>query len=396
MLPAPIEPTEIDLDLLNLELDRTKSHVFRDKNAGFLGALMCYLNFMWVEDIDTAATDGVNFYWNPHFFLQLTADTRKTVLMHELWHVAFLHMLRKGDRDHLTFNWACDIVINNMLENEGYSFEGIESCWKDQSFGQQSAEEIYDQICAKKLHPPCNNPFGATGKGTVTPDGKPLPQCDMQAPSNGQQQQAINNVIQAAHSARMTGQAGSIPGEVEKTLKTFLAPIIPWETALHRFFQDLIEHDFSWQVRDRRYNDVYLPGEIEDQGRLEHLIYYLDVSGSVSDAQVIRFNSEVKFIKDTYQPRKLTLVQFDTRITWEKTFLEEDPFDELVVIGRGGTHLGPVRDHMIQNKPTAAIIFSDLQCVPMQKLPIKVPTIWVAIANRSASVPFGDIIHIKA
>jgi len=399
MQPALIEVTDLDLDFLNRELDRTKSHVFRDKNAGFLGALMCYLNFVWDESLPTAATDGINFYWNPNWFLSLVPDARKTVLMHELWHVAFLHMIRLGDRDHLIFNYACDIVINNMLENEGYSFKGIEDCWKDQSYGEQSAEEIYDQLRQKQLHPPCSNPFGNTGKGTLDPNGKPIPgdhQGDMRQPSAGQTQQAVNNVIQAAHSARMSNQAGSIPGEVEKTLKQFLAPIIPWETALHRFFQDLSETDFSWQVRDRRYSDVYLPGEIEDQGRLEHLVYYLDVSGSVTDAQVIRFNSEVKYIKDTYNPKKLTLVQFDTRITWEKTFLEEDPFDELVVIGRGGTDLRPVRAHMIEHQPTAAIVFSDLYCEPMERLPTDTPIIWVAIANRSAQVLFGEVIHIKA
>jgi predicted metal-dependent peptidase len=396
MQPAPIEPTEIDINQLNRELDRTKSHVFRDKNAGFLGALMCYLNFMWLEDIPTAATDGVNFFWNPIWFLSLEPDTRKTVLMHELWHVAYIHIIRKGNRDHLIWNYACDIVINNMLENEGYSFKGVEGCWKDQSYGEQPAEQIYDQLIQKQINPPCSNPFGSTGKATYDPNGPPQPQGDMHQPSAGEQQQVINNVVQAAHSARMSGQAGSIPGEVETHLKTFLATIIPWETLLHKFFQDLLEHDFSWQVRDRRYSDIYMPGEIEDEGRLEHLIYYLDVSGSVTDAQVIRFNSEVKFIKETYHPKKLTLVQFDTRITWQRTFLEEDPFNEIVIVGRGGTDLTPVRAHMIEHRPTAAIIFSDLYCAEMQPLPVPVPTIWVAIANRSATVPFGDIIHIKA
>lgn len=403
MQPAPIEPAELDMGQLNLELDRTKSHVFRDKSAGFLGALMCYLNFIWSEDLPTAATDGINFWWNPVWFQGLVPDARKTVLMHELWHVAFLHMIRLGDRDPLTWNYACDIVINNMLENEGYSFEGIENCWKDQSYGLQPAEEIYDQLYAKQIQPPCNNPFGGTGKATQSTSGPPqpgnspqTPQGDMQQPSAGQQQQAVSNVVQAAHSARMSGQAGSIPGEVESTIKTFLAPIIAWETLLHRFFQDLMTHDFSWQVRDRRYADVYLPGEIEDEGRLEHLIYYLDVSGSVTDAQAVRFNSEVKFIKETYNPKKLSLVQFDTRITWQKTFLEEDTFDEIVIIGRGGTDFRPVRAHMIENKPTAAIIFSDMYCTPMQPLPVEVPTIWVAIDNRQANVAFGELIHIKA
>lgn len=393
MTPAP---TELDMNQLNRELDRTKTHVFMSKSAGFMGALMCYLNFIWTDDVPTAAVDGVNFFWNPHWFHEMDPEARKTVLMHELWHVAFLHIVRLGSRDMLVWNWATDIVINNMLENEGYSFKGIEDCWKDQSFGQASAEEIYETLILQKMNPPCNNPFGNSGKATHNPGSPPQPEGDLRQPTKADQQQAVNNVVQAAHSARISGLAGSIPGEVEQVLKQFLAPIIPWQTVLHRFFQDLAETDFSWQVRDRRYGDIYLPGELADEGRLEHLIYYLDVSGSVTDAQVIRFNSEVKYIKEIFNPKKLTLVQFDTRITSEKTFLEEDPFNELVVIGRGGTDLHPVREHILKHKPTAAIVFSDLYVTPMETVPDQFPIIWVAIGNRSATVPFGELIHIKA
>lgn len=393
---ALVEAPTLDLELLNRELDRTKSNVFRSKNAGFLGALMCYLNFIWDETMPTAYVDGVNFGWNPTWFLSLVPEARKTVLMHELWHCALMHILRCGDRDPLEWNYATDIVINNMLENEGYSFEGIEDCWKDQSYGTMSAEEIYDLRQSQKLHPPCGNPFGTTGKATADSSGKPTPQGDMRQPSQKQIQDGISNVVQAAHSARITNNAGSIPGEVEKVIKTFLTPIIPWETVLHRFMEDLIEHDYSWRVRDRRYREIYLPGEEEEAGKLEHLLYAIDVSGSVTDAQVVRFNSEIKFIKERFNPKKLSVIQFDTRITWEKTFTEDDPFDEIVVIGRGGTNLEPVREHIIKTKPTAAIVFSDLHCTPMKKLPKEIPVIWVAIANRSATVPFGDIIHIKA
>lgn len=395
MFNAVTSTSDIDLTALDRHLDRVKSHVFLGNAAAFLGSLMCQLNFMWTKDIPTAAVDGTNFYWNPDFFTKLTPEAKATVLMHELWHIACLHMLRRGARIPLIWNWACDIHINNKLENEGYSFEGIEDCWKDQSFGDQPPEDIYDQLIIQNLHPPCMNPFGSTGKATYNANGPPQPGGDMLDPTAQQKQQAVASVVQAAHSARMSNQAGSIPGEIESVIKQFLAPIIKWEILLARFFEDLLERDYSWQARDRRYPNIYMPGDVEDTGKLEHLIYYLDVSGSVTDAQAVRFNSEVKFIKDTFNPKKLTLVQFDTRITDEKEFLETDPFDEIVIIGRGGTDLRPVHAHIIKSQPTAAIIFSDLWCAPMDPLPVSVPVIWVAINNLGAEVPFGQIIHIK-
>ena len=119
----------------------------------------------------------------------------------------------------------------------------------------------------------------------------------------------------------------------------------------------------------------------------------MDVSGSISDHDILRFNSEVKFIKETFNPIKLTLVQFDTRISSEQTMTEDEPFDKIVVLGRGGTCLRPVRQHIIDNEPTAAIIFTDLYVAPMQELPIEVPIIW-ASTSTGISVPFGKLIHV--
>ena len=89
---------------------------------------------------------------------------------------------------------------------------------------------------------------------------------------------------------------------------------------------------------------MYLPSLIDDDGGLDHLIYYLDVSGSISDGDIIRFHSEFKYVKEHFEPEKMTMVQFDTRITQEKVFHKEDPFVETHVVGRGGTSLVPVRE----------------------------------------------------
>ena len=115
----------------------------------------------------------------------------------------------------------------------------------------------------------------------------------------------------------------------------------------------------------------------------------------MTDAQALRFNSEVKYIQEVLKPQRLTLVQFDTCIQDVKEFKEEDPFDEIKIIGRGGTSFEPVRKHMLEHHPTAAIVFSDMWCEPMQPLDEEIPIIWVAIDNRTATIPFGKLIHIK-
>lgn len=411
-MSAAVQQEPLDQYRLTKELDRAKSLVFRGKNAAFLGSLQCSLNFYWTVDIKTAATDGVNLMWNPYWFLKLPPATRGTVLLHELWHPGRLHMQRMGNRNPKVWNWACDIRINNDLTAEGHSFEGVEWCWRDPSFPPGTPEEdIYDALIKN-----CMVPTGGAWS-LHAPDGSPQepdPNNDPDMPelpgddgtdmlqnrklSKEDQARAVNNVVRAMQQAKLANQAGNIPGDVEVILNQFLAPIVPWEQLLHRFMSDLTEDGYSWKRPNRRFlgnSNLYLPACVEDEGKLDHLIYYEDVSGSISDTDALRFNSEFKYVKETFQPHKMTLVQFDTRITQEVTYKQEDPFDQVKIIGRGGTSLVPVREHLLEHRPTAAVVFSDLQCDPMESLPFEIPIIWVCINNRTATVPFGKLIHIR-
>lgn len=382
---------------LQKDLDRVKSKVFIGNNSAFLGPLMCSMEFHWDTSFPTAATDGLKIWWNPDWFRSLKPESRATVLVHELWHPARMHMHRRGDRDPKIWNYACDIRINNDLENERndagkplYSFEGLEWCWKDHSFdanGRASEEAIYEELLKRGQQP----------KGHTWNSQAPDSPGDMLPATSAQVREQVAAVISAAHQARLSGKPGDIPGEIEEVIKEFLKPVVPWERKLMKFFTDLLEDHHTWSRPNRRHlhTGLYLPSRFTDDGRLAHLRYYLDTSGSIMTKDIVRFNSEVKYVWDTLKPERMTLVQFDTRITKVTEFNEGDTFEEIEVKGRGGTSLREVREDMIKEMPTAAIIFSDLECAPMEALPFDIPTLWVCIRNRNIAVPFGDLIHIR-
>lgn len=374
---------EADFDALGLtrDLDRVKARVFMGRNAAFLGSVMCSLNMIWTQEVKTAAVDGINLFWNPDWFLKIPPETREMVLVHELWHIARMHLVRREQRDPEKWNWACDIRINNDLEDDGFTFAGTNP-WKDQRFSGWVEEDIYDWLVD---HPEYCMRGGSWGDDD---DDDMLEAAATAA-------ELLGIPIQAQHQARMSGEAGTIPGDIEEMIKQFLAPVIPWEVHLHKWFSDQLDTSYTWARPNRRYTDLYLPSTFEDDGRLEHLIYFLDCSGSISHSQAVRFNSEVKYVKDMYNPAKMTLVLFDTVIQRVYEMTEEDPFDEIKIAGRGGTSLTCVRDYIEQHKPSAAIIFSDLEVAPMEPLSEPVPVLWVAIGNPSATVPFGDLIHIR-
>lgn len=385
---ASYEESEPSLNYTELqrELDVIKSRVFLGNNAAFLAPLMCSMDFIWTKEIPTAATNGLTIWWNPIWFMALPPKTRETVLMHELWHVARLHMLRCDNRDHKIWNYACDIRINNDLEKMGYKFD-MTMPWLDHSFdvsGDQPEEAIYDELIKKLQQTPKTGAWGdKDGNG------------DLEKLSKASEKAIINKVVQAQQSALKSNKPGDIPGDTQSILDKFLKPKIHWEEALMNFFTEKFSFYYSWKRPNRRHQEIYLPSRKQDEnGKLTHLMYFLDVSGSVSDEQITRFNSEIKYIKDVLKPEKLTLVQFDTCIRHIDIFEENDPFEKLCVIGRGGTSLVPVREMILKEQPSAAVIFSDLYCPPME--PIDIPTIFVAVDNPNASVKFGDLIKIEA
>lgn len=370
------------------EYDRTQAQAFLGKSAAFFGSLLCSLKFSWQrENCDTAQTDGTELQFNPDFFVWLKPETRKTVLMHELWHVGYLHGIRQGSRDPEFWNYACDIYINNQLEDDGYSFEGVEKCWKDPKYKGWVEEDIYDDLMKNPHKKP--KALGAFGTGSGG---------DMVSPTSGSSPATIvNNVVRALQQQKLAGGtlAGTGAGRMQEVITQFLKPVIPWQQVLFDFFTDIDDTKYTWARPNRRYPDMYLPSLEDDEGRLRHLAYFEDVSGSINNADSLRFNSEVAYVKSQFNPKKMTLLTFDTVIQDEIDITEEDTFEEIKITGRGGTCLKPVREWIIKNKPTAAIIFSDMHVAPMEELPFDIPIIWVCLGNRNATVPFGEILHIE-
>lgn len=361
---------------LEKEMDKTKSRVFLGNNAAFLGTIMCSLEFSWDSDIPTACTNGTYMKWNPTWFLSLPEATRCTVLVHELWHVARLHAIRGEGKKHREWNWACDFIINNGMEDDGYTFEGTEPCL-DQEYSGMSEEEVYEKLVENDFE---ISPSSWSG--------------DIEPPTSIEKQQTVSIVVKAIQTVKMLGQYSKMVANIEELVEGMLKPVIPWQRLLYNFFDAMVSDEYSWKRPNRRYQDMYLPCKTEDDIMLKNLHYYFDVSGSVDTEQLRRFNTELKHVKTTFNPERMTLIQFDTSIRCTELIESNAVFDKLKAIGRGGTDLEPVREHIHKTKPTAAIIFSDLDCPPMEPLDFKIPIIWIVIGNPDVRPSFGTVIHL--
>lgn len=392
--------------------NRAKMGLFVKKGAMFISTMYFSLKQSWTTAIPTACTDGDVLLINPEFFQKISKDMRVTLLAHEAWHVALMHPLRIGNRDPEKWNAACDYAINIMLKDMGYQFDNNLGLLDDQ-YRDMSAEQIYDKLpdppkgggggafsnmggMGQDLRqpgqqPPGNNQQNQQGNG---PGGNQQPQPQMSQKTPQQiEQQVQANLVKAQMQSKMSGkEAGVIPGDLEAYIDAMLNPKLPWEVILENHMNEMVKDNYSWSKPNRRFMpDYYLPSQYGEG--LSNITWYFDISGSVSDDQIRRFNSEVRHVHDQFTPKITRIVTFDTRIQDVYEFSGDESFTGLEFHGRGGTSLHCVMEHANKSSPDLAIVFSDLYCEEMTKEP-PFPVIWICADNPNGVVNFGTLIHV--
>jgi len=107
-------------EMRTLQEDRIlRAKIASQKEKPFFYFLFSRLNIKEICDEKICPTMFVNSMgdmgYNPAFLSKLSLPELTGVMFHEVMHVAFLHLLRLGGRDHNAWNTAVDIVANQIL-----------------------------------------------------------------------------------------------------------------------------------------------------------------------------------------------------------------------------------------------------------------------------------------
>ena len=367
-------------------LDKLKLDIFKNKKIGALfGSLLCNIEWKWSNEISTACTNGTYIKFNESWFSSLSPENRLFVGLHEMQHILRLHQIRRGKRDPHTWNIACDIVINESLVNDGFRLPtgGIleSSLLMDNSL--ESEEDVYDFIL-KNGTQINNTVFGVEGDTDDLGDPEEGEECIDLTP---QEARNVTEIVTAAISqAKQSGQAGGLAGQISSHLENFLNPIVPWELALRKFFIELGgASKKDWSRRNRRFKKVYMAKRVPDHNALTKVMFFLDTSGSVTDEELQKYLGEIKHVQETLNPLELQVVQFDYFIQKTDVYKIGDKITGMDISGRGGTSLEPVKKLIDEEKPSVVVIFSDLECSPMERP--KVPVIWITQKTPYSWVP---------
>ena len=402
----------------------------------FFGALALRLKVVEDPSCKTFWTDSVSIGYNPAYLAGLNDLETRGVLAHEVLHVANGHCWRQGDRDPDLWNDACDHAINPIIVDAGMLLP--KGALMDVRFRGKSAEEIYGILVHEKRQKQkqqqqgkgqqdggkpggqsdqqpgdptggSSPPQSANGANTPSAGSDPAASANANAdpaPSCGEIRQYVADdrakqeaewkvaVHQAAKAAQMRG---GMPGGLQGMIAQAVEPAVDWRPILHRFAQDLSPTDYSFAIPNRRYLHMrlYLPSLHEPA--VGDAVFVRDSSGSVWDETQAQFAAEILAVNDAVRPRRLIVMDCDTRVTQIQTFERGKAVDLQPVLGGGGTSfLDPFRrlaDDGIH--PAFLVYLTDMDGRFPDEGP-SYPVLWASTTplRRARQAPFGEVVEV--
>jgi predicted metal-dependent peptidase len=320
----------------------------------------------------TAATDGRRFYYNTQFINLLSPKELEFLFGHEVLHVVYDHMGRRDTRDPQLWNVAADYCVNADLIQQriGERITKVPVLY-DSKYDGMTSEEVYDDLFknAKKINlnqlikqvlDDHMDPEGSDGDG----DG------DKKDGGNGrpkisaeEQKQIRDEIKEAVLSAAQICGAGSIPSGVKRLIDSLTMPQMNWRELLAQQIQSTIKSDFTWMRPSRKgwHNSAIMPGM--KPGEMIDICVAIDMSGSVSEAQLRDFFGEVTGIMSQYDDYRIHLWTFDTEVYNPQVFTQDNLSDMMNYEpqGGGGTMFECNWEWMKENgiEPKKLVFFTD-------------------------------------
>ena len=346
----------------------------------FIGNVALNLPYIVDYGVKTAATNGKNIRYNPHFVDSLNDEERKFLVAHECLHPMLEHTYRRNGRNHKRWNQAADYVINKLLDDEkiGKMPQGGLLDNNIHQAGGGTTDGIYNIL-------PEPDEDGNNGHGD------PLDDCNDggDTPAEQAQQEAEwkVRVAQAAQAAKMMGKMSA---GLERLVGEILKPKVDWRDVLRKFLEKCKSDQRTWSKFNRRFlaQGIYLPSVSGES--LGEIAFAVDCSGSITQDVIDQFAAEILSAKEDGNPTKIHVVYFDSEVSHYECYGRDDDLD-IKPHGGGGTAFSPVFEYFAEHdiNPVACVFLTDLCCNDFGEQP-DYPVLWVSTDEGTA--PFGEVV----
>ena len=401
-LVGPTDP-KIDLQARERLVTARIGLLLRHSFFGNLATRMSLTNAD--EWCSTAATDGLKFYYNSRFIMMLKPKEVEFLVAHEVLHVVYDHMGRRGTRDPQLFNIANDYAVNADLKRHKVGqFITTVPCLYEQKYDGKSSEEIYDDLMKNVQKIDINSlidqmiddHLDGDGDGESDGDGdekegKGKGKRPKMSPE--ERERARQEIKQAILNAAQSAEAGTLPKGVERLIRSVTDPVMPWRELIQTNLTSAIRTDFSWMRPSRRgwHMDAIMPGMTP--GEEIDVVVAIDMSGSISNKQAQAFLGEIGGMMDAFDGYKVHVFCFDTEIYNPADFTSEnlDSIDGYEPQGGGGTDFDAIFEYLkeVGNVPKRLIVFTDGYPCGSWGDADYCDTTWIIHGDPNPNPPFG-------
>lgn len=297
----------------------------------FIGTLACFTYYQPTSTVKWAHNDGLTVKYNPEALLGLTKKEVNWTIARQILHCMLRHASRGRLYERRLWAIACSLYVNDCILND-FSIRGPKGAWASRPAHDltwpevtrqcESAEDVY----AALLQMPREEVDGRTDDFESELDD-PAPN-ESEADLDERWKNAANN---AANKHNSTPNAGDIPLGLARALDQLNDPQIPWQQMLSNY---VIRSADDFDGYDRR---MIGRGEYIDYLDGQALRVYVcgDTSGSVGQAELTMFFSELKGILSSYSTVRAQVYYCDYELygPYEVESINEVPEPK----GGGGT-----------------------------------------------------------
>ena len=373
----------------------------------FFGNLATRLELVNADEwCPTAATDGKRFYYNARFIMMLRKKEVEFLVGHEVLHVVYDHMDRRGDRDPQLWDIADDYCVNADLKRHNVGeFITTVPCLYNYKYENMPAEQVYDdlyenaefidvdQLLEQMLDEHMDGDgegegAGGDEDGAGDKEGKG-PVKMSQAEKDELKQEIKEAILSAAEGV----EAGNLPKGVERMIKDMTAPVMDWNELIQSNVTSSFSNDYSFMKPNRRgwHMDAILPGMTP--GEEIEADVFIDLSGSIGYEQGSTFLSEVGGMMSQFDGYKLRVHCFDTAVYNTKEYSSDnmEDIEQYEMYGGGGTDFDCIFNHLKEEGrvPKLLIVFTDGYPFGSWGDEDYCDTTWIIHGDPNPNPPFG-------
>jgi predicted metal-dependent peptidase len=366
------------------------------KASPFFATLAMHARFIESAELPTAATDGLDVYYNPAFLGALSDPHLDGVLLHEVLHAALAHVVRRGRRDPRMWNIAADVVVNGLVLGNG--FELPDGHVRDASREGLSVEEVYAALDTDEaddsMQPDYDDLLDTPGEGEVAQgelDGDARKATSLRAQRARAMEKHWDRIARQAATAQRASGRGDMPLGAERAFGLDVPSSVDWRAVLWQFVSRA-RSDFATFDRRFAYRGLYL--ETLENEDLD-IDVCVDTSGSIDEPALTMFAAELDAILRAYPGVRCRLWYADADVygPWELEGGDELP----PPVGGGGTAFEPFFTAVSETATAegVCVYLTDGYGSFPDAEPSR-PTLWVVMPGGApdTAFPFGEVIRL--